>query len=472
MNVMLEAIKSLFRKIDTNRTHYDERVSERVVITFDGNIEGKETLAPDDEIVFVKVVDTVWPIKNCNKFIVGFTGTMEETAVPEIQRPVSTVYTVDQDIYVVTEDTDGPMGHLTKGVWFTAWRDIATGDIMEYMSRLEFTVTTGELKKLDDKFMPDSVYKAIDERMAIENPTFCGCLTNNYGYGNAVDTSIAIGYESQADPISSFAIGRFAKATGLFSYAIGDEAESTDISACVLGNANMSVGEYSLVCGKYNMFDTPVDYAIVVGNGKYGARSNAHTLDWNGNATFAGTVNGTGADYAEYFEWIDGNPNDEDRIGLIVTLDGEKIRLANPDDEILGVVTGTAMVLGDNAEWEWRQKYIVDDYGRAITEMVEEFIEVPNAETGEMKKVSTGFFPHRKLNPDFDPEQKYVRRCDRPEWESIGMLGKIHVTDDGTCVVGGYAAVGENGIATASTEKTCMRVMKRITDSVILVLMK
>lgn len=130
------------------------------------------------------------------------------------------------------------------------------------------------------------------------------------------------------------------------------------------------------------------------------------------------------------------------------------------------------MVLGDNAEWEWRQKYLVDDYGRAITEMVEEFIEITDPETSEVTKISTGFFPHRKLNPEYDPEKEYIRRCDRKEWESIGLLGKIHVTDDGSCVVGGYATVGTNGIATASTEKTNMRVMKRITDSIILVLLK
>lgn len=46
------------------------------------------------------------------------------------------------------------------------------------------------------------------------------------------------------------------------------------------------------------------------------------------------------------------------------------------------------------------------------------------------------------------------------------------VNDDGSCVVGGYAKVGESGIATASTEKSSMRVMKRITDSIVLVFMK
>lgn len=187
---------------------------------------------------------------------------------------------------------------------------------------------------------------------------------------------------------------------------------------------------------------------------------------------YEGVVTGIGADYAEYFEWADGNPDDQDRVGMIVALDGDKIRPATTSDDILGVVSATAMVLGDNAEWEWRQKYLYDDYGRVITEMVEEFRDEVDRETGETKKISTGFYPHRKLNPNYDPEQAYVRRSDRPEWEIIGLIGKLHVTDDGTCTVGGYAAVGENGIATASANKTNMLVMKRIADNVILVLMK
>ena len=52
------------------------------------------------------------------------------------------------------------------------------------------------------------------------------------------------------------------------------------------------------------------------------------------------------------------------------------------------------------------------------------------------------------------------------------MLGKLNVNDDGTCVVGGYAEVGTGGVLTASATKTNMRVMKRISDSVILVMLK
>ena len=51
-------------------------------------------------------------------------------------------------------------------------------------------------------------------------------------------------------------------------------------------------------------------------------------------------------------------------------------------------------------------------------------------------------------------------------------MGKLHVIDDGTCVPNGYAKVSHDGIVTHSDEVTTMRVMRRISDDIILVLKK
>lgn len=310
--------------------------------------------------------------------------------------------------------------------------------------------------------------------------------------------SHAEGYYTISNGNRSHAEGSFTEAVAECSHAEGyntycsDTANDSHAEGCETrthakyshteGYYTVAYGEASHVQGKCNIVDDYNRYAHIVGNGSCThiefsepldlVRSNCHTLDWNGNATFAGSVTGAGADYAEYFEWLDGNPNAEDRIGLIVTLDGDKIRLANLEDDILGVVSATAMVVGDNAEWEWKDKYLYDNYGRVITEMVEQFEYVKNPETKETEKVSIGFAPRRKLNPNYDPEQVYIRRSERSEWSTIGLIGKLHVTDDGTCVVGGYATVGNNGVATKSESKTNMRIMKRISDTVILVFMK
>jgi hypothetical protein len=229
--------------------------------------------------------------------------------------------------------------------------------------------------------------------------------------------------------------------------------------------------------GKYNIADTTS--LLVVGKGSKATQSNALTLNASGNLWTAGTVTSTGADYAELFEWLDGNPNGDDRVGMIVALEGDKIRPATAEDEILGVISGTAMVLGDNAAWEWKDKYVTDNYGRIVyAEPVEEFAEYtdyvdPEDEsTWKNVKESTGFTAYPKLNPNYDPEREYISRENRKEWDAVGLLGKLHINDDGSCIVGGYAKVGKDGIATASTDKTNIRVMKRITDTIILALVK
>ena len=232
--------------------------------------------------------------------------------------------------------------------------------------------------------------------------------------------------------------------------------------------------------GKYNINDSGSDWSLgnfsfIVGNGTSDtSRSNAYTLDWQGNGTFAGTVSSsTGADYAEYFEWKDGNPNNEDRVGYIVTLDGDKIVKANTGDDVLGICSGTAMVLGDSAEWNWSKRYLTDDFGRIIYEDYDvEHEEIKDENTGKViEEAQTEHIHAPKQNPEYDASQPYVKRADRPEWQIVGMMGKLYVRDDGSCVVNGYADV-KDGIATKASGKTNMRVMERVTDNIVRVLMK
>ena len=241
--------------------------------------------------------------------------------------------------------------------------------------------------------------------------------------------------------------------------------------------------------GAYNAIDYMGKYLDIIGNGDdENTRSNAMTVSWTGEIETASNLASGGADYAEYFEWLDSNPHAEDRIGYVVTLEGEKIRYAtSEDDDILGIISGTAGIIGDNAAWEWKQKYQTDDFGRVIWDKVEKFIEVPDIKLIEtedengniimttetvMTTECVGIIPQRRLNVDYNPNQTYISRADRPEWDIVGLMGKLYVRDDGTCTVGGYAKVGHPGIVTHSLEKTNMRVMKRINDNIILVFMK
>lgn len=224
--------------------------------------------------------------------------------------------------------------------------------------------------------------------------------------------------------------------------------------------------------------DVSAAYPFIFGNGTSDdARANAMTIDATGNVVAAGSISGSGADYAEYFEWVDGNPAKEDRVGLLVALDGAKIRLANAEDDVLGVVSGTAMLLGDNAEWHWQGKYATDEFGRIIYDNIEIFEErnVMDEETGEITgkaTVSVGFRDVPRINPNYDAKQEYIPRSERPEWDVIGMMGKLYVRDDGSAQIGDYVAPAANGIASVASGKTNMRVMERVNANIIRVLLK
>ena len=315
------------------------------------------------------------------------------------------------------------------------------------------------------------------------------------------DGTVAIGYAGapnkdifvSADAKGSLAGGynaAFIGASGLgamvWSVASTDQASSTK-SGVAIGQNVTSEQELQFVFGKNNVVDNSTDgtYGLIFGNGTADARANAFTLDWTGNATFAGTVtSASGADYAEYFEWKDGNKDSEDRVGYIVTLDGNKIVKAKAGDDILGIISGCATVIGDNAEWNWQGRFERDEFGRIIYDQVEQFIDTPDPdwepnpekpdEEVPMIKKSLGYFPVPRENAEYDPTKEYSNRSNRPEWDTVGMMGKLYVRDDGTAAINDYVTVSAttDGVATKAENRTSMRVMERVNDHIIRVCFK
>ena len=226
----------------------------------------------------------------------------------------------------------------------------------------------------------------------------------------------------------------------------------------------------AIIMGKFNteFNGSAGSNVIIVGGGDKTARKNVFRVTKTG-VYAAGSYSSTGADYAELFEWTDGNPDEEDRVGRFVTLEGAKIRVAAPgDDFILGIVSGSPSVVGEVYDDSWQGMHINDIFGRPVWEDVQfpEYTrEVPDPENPEntiQETVPAHTERCRKLNPNYDPSQTYIPRTERPEWGCVGLMGKLVVIDDGTCQVNGWAAVGEGGGATASQERTRFRVMERL----------
>lgn len=88
------------------------------------------------------------------------------------------------------------------------------------------------------------------------------------------------------------------QASGDYSHAEGDFTNAKGRNSHTEGEGTVATARDQHVQGRYNIEDTEEQYAHIVGNGEDGARSNAHTVDWQGNAWFAGKikVGGTGQD--------------------------------------------------------------------------------------------------------------------------------------------------------------------------------
>ena len=74
------------------------------------------------------------------------------------------------------------------------------------------------------------------------------------------------------------------------------------------------------------------------------------------------------------------------------------------------------------------------------------------------------------LNPRWDPKREYVSRLKRPEWVCVGLLGKLLVRGDGTCVPGGYCMPNAQGCATAAASG--YRVLGRKGENQVRIMMK
>lgn len=169
-----------------------------------------------------------------------------------------------------------------------------------------------------------------------------------------------------------------------------------------------------------------------------------------------GNYQSGGADYAEYFEWEDQNLNNEDRVGMTVSLIGNKIVVAQEGDTVLGVISANPTVIGDAAEAAWQDKWLRDDFKRTLTEpyhvwawdepildrhgaiidtqtkTINSFDVTPSTVIPENAVKKTHDEAGNKLvrpvlNPSYNESQVYVPRSQRPEWDAVGLMGKLRL---------------------------------------------
>jgi hypothetical protein len=230
---------------------------------------------------------------------------------------------------------------------------------------------------------------------------------------------------------------------------------SQDVSTAVFLNKSNSLTNYTstFTDGSYTSNTANYSfYTCFTGNGST-ISDVEYYLRGDGNAYADGAWNGGGADYAEYFEWEDGNSGSEDRRGWSVVLVNEKIRRATSDDDastIIGVISGNPGVVGDSdIQGKWKGKYLTDDFGTPIRENVQAYswettdaegnitthsmhedrvpegVTVPTVE--ENSTFTSTTVDRKRDNPAYVEGQEYVQREYRPEWDTVGLMGKLRI---------------------------------------------
>lgn len=265
--------------------------------------------------------------------------------------------------------------------------------------------------------------------------------TSNYSHAEGANckatgaASHAQGTNCLADQFCGFAGGAYSSASKSYTTALGYGATTKDCAtgALAIGKFN-SVDPYSegvkllfMVGMGTNAGVTESDMQgkvptgasaadkeyikdyIARDNSALSTRKNAFAVDENGTA-YAQSTALSKADYAEYFLWADGNPTQELRWQKFVSLVEDKIKIAEPGEDIIGIISTSPAIAGDFALTEGK---------------------------------------------------------DKSEYAPVGFLGKLIVEDNGECQVGTRCTCGHGGIAIPGSD---YRVIKRLDNNHILVL--
>ena len=151
----------------------------------------------------------------------------------------------------------------------------------------------------------DYQYPIFDPAVHTAKDWYKGCFLSKLSPSTSgnLDPYMCITYISSSD--NSYHYGE-ANSHEVLDFEIGDTIYIYMPNAGALGLVSHSegyntiaTGDYQHVQGRYNKIDKENKYADIVGNGSSkNVRSNAYTLDWNGNAWFAGDIKigGTGYD--------------------------------------------------------------------------------------------------------------------------------------------------------------------------------
>lgn len=284
-----------------------------------------------------------------------------------------------------------------------------------------------------------------------------GFSANSLNLGDnlrAEQTGVAIGAQNTVVQGPSLAIGTLCVAVAAQGIAFGqaattdgyDSAPSICMSDGTAQGGTFTSNTLVLDAGGQFGGGSPGSGSGPIGGGSAASASVIAGSAGKGNIYLeSGTVFSGSADYAELFEWDDGNSNSADRRGFFVSLvNGNKIEIGNTN--IVGIVSARPVILGDAAMLGWHGRYILDDFGAQEQEL-RDGVMVP------------------KVNPNYNPQTVYTPRIQRKEWTPVGLLGKLFVRSAQTLTAGSKCTSNSSGYAVSGNDYHILRVMRQPTNS-------
>ena len=295
-----------------------------VDISWDGDTTGKTASSQNR---FYKVSDSTFTKEQFLQMYFICNGSEIAMSSPDVLNSNSKVLSyMDGGGPVIAVDIGGniqggpPDVFPETGVYFPS-----DGSVTRLFSKESVLSTETVLKKIDEEFIPEDVLNLkneINNKLDSRNPNAFGSFSMGRKYPSVIgENSYAAGLTTIASGNASHAEGRNTTASGPSSHAEGDSTTASGVNSHSEGNGTTASGYYSHaegasttasgyyshaegectiassshqhVQGHYNLEDKAHKYAHIVGNGDGPSyRSNAYTLDWNGNAWYAGTVEG------------------------------------------------------------------------------------------------------------------------------------------------------------------------------------
>lgn len=181
--------------------------------------------------------------------------------------------------------------------------------------------------------------------------------------------------------------------------------------------------------GEYWVADLPVPNAndimgaVHIANGGTGATTATQARINLGIETTDGTVSSGNANYAEVGEWVDGNPDAEDRIGYFVCVDNT------------------------TAKMTMRKATEIDDV-RGVT-------------------ITAPAFSGNCSNDKFDSDGNLIAK-----YSFVAVMGNASVIDNGTCTVNGRCMPTNDGTAIPSPNSMGYQVISRIDATHVLIMVE